>query len=260
MAEVIYVDSRHRASGTPSDFAITLRETVRGTDLSTVRVDSVRLVNSLWTITAQNRFVYVRWEDDEYPHAHWLEVGYHDAVGLCAHLDRQLQKPGCKITAEYIAWSNSMRLTSDKPFEIWTDEQLAAIPGPVWQALGYPQGTSPTSPHSFNDVLRNPGGSLKGERFHIVGFVSVCPATELYLCCREMISRNCHGPSHRHHVLARLDVDSGIGTMISGKGPSDVAVLTGDHAFRTLHFQLIDGNGRVVELHDDSLVFTLVLE
>ena len=57
MTTTLYVDSRAAASGSHSDFQVTLRETVHIRPGARLRVDKVRFVDSFLT-TDMGRYIY----------------------------------------------------------------------------------------------------------------------------------------------------------------------------------------------------------
>ena len=83
----------------------------------------------------------------------------------------------------------------------------------------------------------------------------------VYLTCSEFSSRKVHGPAHgRHNILCRIDVNTPLGTVLTGAFPLNCSVFVGDFVHKNLHFQLTDWTGKLVELNDDSLQFCLIVE
>jgi hypothetical protein len=76
--DIVWIDSRRRASGTPEDFCVQLVNCLRGTDVSAVRVDKVRLTNSFRTVEHSNRYLYIRMGDGVV-RAVALELGFYSA-------------------------------------------------------------------------------------------------------------------------------------------------------------------------------------
>lgn len=152
MSTVFYSDSKHRSFGSANDFGWNLRETHRCHDLATVRCEQVRLVNSLRTVEEDNRFIYIKADDKI--HVAVLDLGFFSGVQLAAHLTVRLDF--LNINAAYVAESNSLVLNRATPFEILTDAQLLNIEEWVTPL------TTREAPCSFNDVLRNPSGIVRG--------------------------------------------------------------------------------------------------
>jgi len=92
-------------------------------------------------------------------------------------------------------------------------------------------------------------------------FLNVSRYNQVYLCCPQLTSSKIHGPFHgRHDVLARIDVDTAPGTILTGSSPEDAYAFCGDFSHQHFDFVLLDNKGKEVELHDnDSLVFTLLI-
>ena len=117
--DIVWIDSRARVSGTPENFCSQLLNGLRGTDVSAVRVDQVRLTNSFRTVEHSNRYIYTRMGDGVVRYAE-LELGFYSATELAQHLSLRTG-----LNCEYISWSNSLRMTFDFDFHIMTDAELA---------------------------------------------------------------------------------------------------------------------------------------
>lgn len=123
-----------------------------------------------------------------------------------------------------------------------------------------PEGTSEKVPRSFNDVLRHPSGTLVTPTSVTTIFLNVSRHGEMFLTCRQFVSSKCHGPTQgENHILARIDVDSGYGSILTGRMPFDSTLHVGHFAARQLNFALTGINGKPVKLHDDSLTFVIVI-
>jgi len=248
--DIVWIDSRARVSGTPEDFCVQLVHCLRGTDVSAVRVDKVRLTNSFRTVENSNRHVYVK-VDGVMLYA-TLELGFFSAPELAAHLSLRTG-----LTWEYISWSNSLRCSRETgEFHIMTDAELA-MESP-WTG---PEGTSPSQPRSFNDVLRNPYGAVVENGNFTTLYLNCSRYDCVYLTCSEFSSSRVHGPTHgRHNILCRIDVNTPLGTVLTADFPLNCSIFVGDFVHKNLHFQLTDSFGKLVELNDDSLQFCLVVE
>jgi hypothetical protein len=222
---------------------------LRGTDVSSVRVDKVRLTNSFRTVENSNRYLYIRMQGAVLPVA--LELGFHSAPELAQHISLRTG-----LNCEYISWSNSLRMTSDFNFHLMTDAELAELsPWPN------PEGTSPSQPCSFNDVLRNPHGAVVEDRAFTTLYLNCSRYDNVYLTCSEFSSSRVHGPTHgRHNILCRIDVNTPLGTVLTAEFPLNCSIFVGDFVHKNLHFQLTDSFGKLVELNDASLQFCLVVE
>ena len=253
--ETFYVDARFRASGSPSDFTWALRETMHCSDGSQVRADQVKLVNSLWTVEQENRYVYFSFADNVLVQVP-LELGFYDGNSMAAHLSLHLGSFGFR--AQYVPTSNSVVINNVLPFRFWTDDQIANAPIARW--TGFAPETSPGTPLSFNDILKNPGGAVVTDTQYTIVYYNASRVSEIYLTCQEFISRHCHGPIHgENNILCRIDVNQGPGNILTGTMPMDLALAVGDHSFKAMHFRLQTANGKPIILHDDSLCFILVI-
>jgi len=248
--DIVWVDSRRRASGTPEDFCVHLVSCLRGTDVSAVRVDKVRLTNSFRTVEHSNRYLYTRMRDGVVRTVA-LELGFYSAPELAQHISLRTG-----LNCEYISWSNSLRITSDFDFHVMTDAELAE--SSPWPG---PEGTSPSQPRSFNDVLRNPHGAVVEDRAFTTLYLNCSRYDNVYLTCSEFSSSRVHGPTHgRHNILCRIDVNTPLGTVLTADFPLNCSIFVGDFVHKNRHFQLTDSQGKLVELNDDSLQFCLVVE
>jgi hypothetical protein len=248
--DIVWIDSRARVSGTPENFCSQLLNGLRGTDVSAVRVDQVRLTNSFRTVELSNCHVYVK--IDGVMRYAVLELGFFSATELAAHLSLRTG-----LNWEYISWSNSLRCSRETgQFHIMTDAELA-MESP-WTG---PAGTTASQPRSFNDVLRNPHGAVVENGTFTTFYLNCSRYDTVYLTCSEFSSRKVHGPTHgRHNILCRIDVNTPLGTVLTGAFPENCSVFVGDFVHKNLHFQLTDWTGKLVELNDDSLQFCLIVE
>ena len=106
--EVLYIDSRYRSSGSPSDFTWSLRHTLRGNDMTHLRCEQARIMNSTWTVEEDNRVIYFRGGPQGTTISYIiLELGFYTAEQLAAHLTQALSV--MQGSAQYIGTSNSSR-------------------------------------------------------------------------------------------------------------------------------------------------------
>ena len=207
--DIVWIDSRARVSGTPENFCSQLLNGLRGTDVSAVRVDQVRLTNSFRTVENSNRHVYVK-VNGVMRYA-VLELGFFSATELAAHLSLRTG-----LNWEYISWSNSLRCSRETgQFHIMTDAELA-MESP-WTG---PAGTTASQLRSFNDVLRNPHGAVVENGTFTTLYLNCSRYDTVYLTCSEFSSRKVHGPTHgRHNILCRIDVNTPLGTVLTAAFP-----------------------------------------
>ena len=94
--EILYIDSKYRVAGTISDFTWGLRETLKSGDTTHVRVEQFKLVNSLWTVEQENRYIYFNLEGkplEAVPH----EWGFFSGTDIASHLTARLGDYGFEI-------------------------------------------------------------------------------------------------------------------------------------------------------------------
>ena len=109
-------------------------------------------------------------------------------------------------------------------------------------------------------MLRNPSGAIITSNSFITLFYNASRYDSLYLTCRQFQSHLIHGPRvGDNSILCRVDVDSAMGSILTGATAPNCAVMLSDHSYKTLDFRLEDATGKAVTLRDDSLCFLLVV-
>jgi hypothetical protein len=249
MAHCIFVDSRDRASGTASNFTLTLRESLRMDRYTRLRIDQVRVVNTFRLVNEDNRYLYVL-EANGRVRVVTAEIGNYTGASLAANLQNWL---GSGYVVEYFTGTNSLRISAGFAFQVLTDEDLLAAPAT------FPAGASGSTPKSLNLVLGNPFGSTVGvnNTSFTCNYVQLQPYDCVYLRSQRLASQEASGPNGSHDVLCKIGVDVVFGGVCSGEMPLDSSMSLGQFAFKTLDFQLTDRNRDPVTLQDGILTFVV---
>jgi hypothetical protein len=244
-----YIDSRDRCSGSASDFQVQLMEPVQLFTESKLRVDQIRLVNSFLTVDVNNQNVYLL--EGSSVRVATLPLGWYNAINLSSVIASSLSGGGHTYNTSYNQSTNALTISCSSAFSILTDAQLQYLSN--WPG---PSGTSQAVPMSFNDILQNTTAANPNTSFHIA-FVNVSPYDYLFLRSRRLASDHCMSARGEHDVLARIDVDSAFGGLLTGGTPLQEALLVGSGTLRNIDFQLTDRLGNVVPLNEGSLTFQL---
>ena len=245
MTTTLYVDSRAAASGSHSDFQVTLRETVHIRPGARLRVDKVRFIDSFLT-TDMGRYIY-----------------YKDGAGSLTYFSLQEQAySGTRLAAQiqaatgrntvYTEATNSLTQVVVGGQEWLSDADLKTY------TTGFPSGASASVPLSINSIL---GPSSYDATNNLVwGFVKMSPYDDLYLRSRKLSCQNVHGVVGDHDILCKITLDQGVSKVQSDESPADVYNDITEMSFKTLDFRLTDYLGRAVNLRGRSLSFHITID
>jgi len=245
MTTTLYIDSCAAASGSDSDFQVTLRETVHIRPGARLRVDKVRFVDSFLT-TDMGRYIY-----------------YKDGAGALAYFALPEQAySGTRLAAQiqvatgrgttYAEATNSLTQVVFGGQEWLSDADLKTY------TTGFPDGASASVPMSINGVLGPASTESTGNL--VWGFVKMSPYDDLYLRSRKLSCQNVHGAVGDHDILCKITLDQGVSKVQSDDCPSDVYNDITEMSFKTLDFRLTDYLGRVVNLRGRSLSFQITID
>jgi hypothetical protein len=240
----IYVDSRLAASGSDSDFTITLRETVHIPSGARLRLDKIRFIDSFMT-TDLGRYVYYKDGAGGIAYYTLPETAY-----TGTRLAAQLQALTGRNT-KYSDLTNAMTQVIVSGQEFLSDNDLRAY------TSGFPSGASSSSPRSLNSVL----GPISFDNDNAVfRFVKMSPYDDLFLRSHKLACHNIHGPRGEHDVLCKITLDQGISRVQTGKTPTNVYYDISPTSLKTIDFRLTDYLGKVVDLRGRSLSFQVTIE
>ena len=240
----IYVDSRLAASGSDSDFTITLRETAHIPQGARLRVDKIRLIDSFMT-TDLGRHVYYKSGSGGITYYTLPESAY-----TGTRLAAQLQFLTGRNTT-YSDLTNAITQVVVAGQEFLSDDDLRAYTN------GFPSDASSTSPKSINNVL----GPISFDNDNVVfRFVKMSPYDDLFLRSHKLACHNIHGPRGEHDVMCKIILDQGISRVQSGETPQNVYYDISATSLKTIDFRLTDYLGKVVDLRGRSLSFQVTIE
>jgi hypothetical protein len=248
--ETIFIDSRNRTSGSASDFSIHLRETLNLTG-ARMRIDKLAFVNSFWTVTIENRYLYFKTTDPTSPLVSYtLSPGAYTAPELVLHMSSITGRPW-----SYNSREGSMTVVcSDDTHTLATDDELAAITN--W--IVTPPGTSPSNPKSFNEQLGHTTTASTATIYF--PWVSMAQYDVLYLRSSKLTARGTHGPRGEHETLCMIPITQPFGRLVEGGYPQDCWMHLGDISTRNLDFQLVNHKGIPVTLLQGSISFQITFD
>ena len=145
-------------------------------------------------------------------------------------------------------------------FWVLSDKEIASSYNGFWTT---PFDT--TNPASMNEVLRNYGDYAgKTEQCDSSfpfrsGFLNFQGINNIYLSSPNLGSFTTIGPKGEQTIIKQIPVSSEFGYMIIDRSVSQHDYLEcGKTTLRTLEFNLKDGKGRFVPLHNANIPFSLV--
>ena len=149
-------------------------------------------------------------------------------------------------------------------FWVLSDKEIATLLSGFWNLTGA-GAFDRTNPASMNDVLRN-YGSYSGEtpQYNInnpykSGFLNFQGINNIYLSSPNLGCFTTIGPKGEQTIIKKIPVSSEFGYMIIDRSVSQHDYLEcGKTTLRTLEFNLRDGKGRFVPLHNANISFSLV--
>ena len=248
MTTTLYVDSRAAASGSDSDFQVTLRETVHIRPGARLRVDKVRFVDSFLT-TDMGKYIYYKDGMGSLVYYALPEAAY-SGTRLAAQIEVATGR-----STKYQESTNSLTQVVFGGQEWLSDVDLKAY------TSGFPDGASASVPQSINGVLGPASGDAGDSAGNLAwGFVKMSPYDDLYLRSRKLSCQNVHGAVGDHDILCKITLDQGVSKVQSDDCPSDVYNDITEMSFKTLDFRLTDYLGRVVNLRGRSLSFQITID
>ena len=232
----IFVDSRDRISGTPSNFTIQLRHTLNTTDRPhRMRLDHVRLPISIPTLTTQSNVLTVATASANYSIT--LPARQYDVVTFPQTLQNSLTTaiPGQSWTVTYDVNTISMTIASSAAFTLTGNGSLNA--------------RLAQHPWSY--------GAGNSVRFHY------CPlngSDVIFLCSDQFSSVDNHGPNGSRDVLLPMVITQPFGSVqeLSSTIPDWVSCPA--LSTNTLFFQLRDRSHTLLEDYLQNVSFLLTID
>ena len=120
------------------------------------------------------------------------------------------------------------------------------------------------NPASMNEVLRNYGSTLGETALYTInnpyesGFLNFQGINKIYLSSPNLGCFTTIGPRCEQTIIKKIPVSSEFGYMIIDRSTSPHDYLEcGKTTLRTLEFNLRDGKGRLIPLHNANISFSL---
>ena len=247
MTTSLYIDSRYRASGAPSNFTYELSESLN-LQGARLRVDSIRFTDSFYTIEESNRNLYFKGVGNTLD-TFFLPITAYNGTRLAAQLQYLTSR-----TCSFSDLTGDLTMANVAGSPLLNDDQLRAFPASQFS------GATPTDPKSCNNVL-GPGEVSEDGSQIVFHFISMAPYQDLYLRSSALACKNVRGPAHTHDILCKIPLTQGIGRVVTGESPINVFYeLPQTVSLRTLDFRLTDHRGISVNLRRGSLSFQIVLD
>ena len=253
MTTFVYIHSKDRCpGGSPSDFSVTLPQSLVLDTHCKMRVDSVRIPNTYYTIDERNKYIYFGRQGwpDQYSE---LPVGYYNATQLGTILTTALGLGGMGST--YDATRNTLQIDYSPGgvrtwWTLYTDEEVALMPG-LW-----PPGVSGSNVRSCNDILKNDpdpltSSWLNSHKSYRINFLAVSPYDYVFLRSRRLGSRHALSIRGGHDVLAMIPINAAFGEILEGGTPLNESLDIDPASLNQLDFQVTDRYGRLVDQRAD---------
>ena len=171
----------------------------------------------------------------------------------------------CLVDYNPTTFSIAMQVSSlAVNFWVLSDKEIATLLSGFWSLSGA-GAFDRANPASMNEVLRNYGNTL-GEtpQYNInnpykSGFLNFQGINNIYLSSPNLGCFTTIGPRGEQTIIKKIPVSSEFGYMIIDRSTSQHDYLEcGKTTLRTLEFNLRDGKGRFVPLHNANISFSLV--
>jgi hypothetical protein len=247
MTTSLYIDSRYRALGTPSNFTYQLDESLN-LHGARLRIDAVRFTDSFYTIEETNQHLYFKGAGNTLDRF-TLPVMAYNGGRLAAQLQYLTGR-----TTSFSDLTGDLTMASVPGSPLLNDDQLRAFPASQFL------DSSPSDPKSCNNIL-GPGDVSEDGSQIVFHFISMAPYQDLYLRSSALACKNVRGPAHTHDILLKLPLTQGIGRVVTGESPVNVYYdLPATVSLRTLDFRLTDHRNVSVNLRGGSLSFQIVFD
>ena len=274
-AKKIFIDSRFRTSGTPTDFTINLIDDIECSDDQVVYVSAVSFPNTLYTVQSTNNKLYaIEAEYDSaaqtytyYPRQLTITDGNYSGLALEATLrnalttNRPISNIDKPLTITYLPQEGKLRVTTTGNDRIWfpSSEELmeSSWKSINWDAYGG-AAYNITNPNAFNDVLRVTSPTQLESSF-TSGLLDLRVNHTLYLHSSLTTYQTLDSRGSRT-VIARVPINADFGYVVhhQSNALADDYLQVGGQRFRSLSFKLANAYGTAVDLHGGHVSLELV--
>ena len=237
MTRSIFVDSRDRISGTPSDFTILLKHTLNTTGRPhRMRVDHLRLPISVPTLTNQNNVLTVSVNGGASFTSVELPAQQYDAISFP---------------------------------QIIRDRLTSLVPPRTWN-VGYDINRISLTISANGSFLLNDSGSLNrrlkqhpyvdGGNYYEFTYCPLNGADVIFLCSDQFSSVDNHGPAGSHDALLPCNITSPFGSVQEFSSAIPAFVVCPPLSANTLSFQLRDRSHTLLTSYLQNVSFLLTID
>ena len=226
----IFVDSRDRISGTPSDFTIQLPATLVLPEGHTCRIDDLRVPITIPTVSSLNDKIQVQMGSSSYTVT--IPIGQYDGPGLASVVQQALQGavPGV-WTCNYSTALISMLVACNNPFTF-------------------------TGGSFMNQLLQRP--YTQTDKAYYFSYVPVVGCDVLYLCSKDFATMETVGPTGSNDTLMSVPVNTPYGGVQVSSMSSVVWIDCPAVCTQQLSFQLRDRDYNILhQVPNISFVLTI---
>lgn len=234
MTRTIFVDSRDRVSGTPSNFTIQLRRTLDTTDRPhRMRVDLLRLPITFPTIRSTNNTMKFNVGGNVVTIT--LPTRQYDVNSLPQTILALLAAAttGMTWTVAYDITTITMTISCSQPFQVVGGTYAA-------QLMSRPYSTTANSIQ--------------------FSYVTLNGADVIFLCSDQFASMDIHGPNGSHDVLLPCNITSPFGSVQEFSYPVPDYIDCPSFSTNTLSFQLRDRNYDLLTDYLQNVSFLLTID
>ena len=257
----IYIDSKHRASGTPSSFSYQLPRSIETPDETVCYVDSVFLPNVWGTFNADNNKLYVvehATGGTEVKRLLLLEIGNYSSLELANAIETHLNLSKTlanDYSVTYIERTGKFQIVNSSP-GTWYLATRTQLKDPA----GFWAGQVITDPKDCYSVIGFMGTEVVSSgTLSLTGYVQLQPYKTLFLCSSSFGNPNQSiGPVSQSDIIRRIVVAAPFGNYVHDQHSTqadyvDCSLCQLDN----LSFRLTDSEGHTVDLHGHSISFSL---
>ena len=258
----LYIDSRFRnAGGSPSDFQVTLAQSIEVPENTVAFVDSVHVPNVFTSVHAKNRNLYLAEyvsSSVTYYKTVQLAEGSYNGVTLATEVQNQLSagsQNSVTYTVVYQESTGQLTISGTDSFKFLTEEEAKALYGAGGLTAYVPNQTAyavigwPEEPMSF------------GTSHALAGMINVSPHSTLFLCSTDFGGlAGSLGPRGETNIIRRIVIDKPFGSTVHDlHGLMVDYVNCSGHQLNTLSFSLRDSFGNLVDLKGHDFSFSICL-
>ena len=255
------------ASGTGSDFTLTLKQSVQCPPDTVAILDEVMIANTFPTFGPTNKYIYLQETvgTSTYKSIATLTEGDFNLIDLATNLKEALN------VAKHATMTTNYTVTGDVPTNALSITNLTA--GSSFQimdkqtllAVGTWGGTNFIDPQEANDALGLQGNytqtNAHPQTLTCHNMVQTMPHQNLFICSNTFGNLNqSQGPSGETSILRRIPIDQPWGNMLHSQHSSQADYIdVSGQQLDTLSFQNRDTEHRIVDTKGHNVSFSICL-